>query len=41
VKGEKNKNEDVQNGMPMEAQGPVGFLVFCEKKVTGENFDAE
>ena len=41
MKGEKDENEDVQNRMPVKAQGPVGFFVFCEKKVTGEDFNAE
>jgi hypothetical protein len=41
VKGEKNQDQDIQNGVPMQAQCPVGFLVFGKKEITGEDFNAE
>ena len=41
MKGEQDQNEDVQHGVPVQAERPVGFLVFCEEKKTGEDLDAE
>jgi hypothetical protein len=41
MKGKKDQNKDIQNGVPVQAERPVGLLIFREKEKTGEDFDAE
>jgi hypothetical protein len=41
VKGEKNENQHVYDWLPVKAQRPVGFLVFCEEEKACQNFNAE
>ena len=41
MKGEKNENQHVYDRLPVQAQCPVGFFVFCKKEKACQDFNAE
>ena len=40
MKGKKNEDHNIKDGMAMEAERPIRFFIFCKQEVAGKDFCA-